>query len=100
MEAKQSQGEQSTHSRAQSLENVGAEQGIPRAHGEENTTAPEPRRFPVRTRRPPGQWYVANVATADDEPATVEQALSRPDANMWRHAMDEEMTSLLANETW
>jgi hypothetical protein len=30
----------------------------------------------------------------------VQQALSRPDADMWRHAMDEEMSSLIANQTW
>jgi len=90
MEAKQSQGEQQEHSRTPSMENV----------GEQDASAAQPSRYPVRARRPPGQWYAANVATVNDEPATVEQALSRPDADMWRHAMDEEMTSLLANETW
>jgi hypothetical protein len=35
-----------------------------------------------------------------DNPATVEEAMSRPDAAMWRDAMAEEMRSLLENKTW
>jgi transposase InsO family protein len=97
--AAEGEAQQPAHSRAASLENMGAERGIPRARSAVDTTAPESR-YPQRVRQPPGQWYVANAATADDEPTTVQQALSRPDADMWRHAMDEEMASLIANETW
>ena len=41
----------------------------------------------------------ANVASLS-EPATLEEALSSPSADHWKQAMDEEMTSLLANNTW
>ena len=41
----------------------------------------------------------ANVASIK-EPATLEEALSSEDAALWRRAMDEEMASLLANDTW
>jgi hypothetical protein len=41
----------------------------------------------------------ANLASIT-EPATLEEALSSPDADLWRRAMDEEMASLLANNTW
>ena len=34
------------------------------------------------------------------EPATMEEALSSEDAEVWQQAMDDEMASLLANETW
>jgi len=43
-----------------------------------------------------------NLASAsnEDEPATVQQALSGPDAQHWKQAMDEEMASLAENKTW
>jgi hypothetical protein len=52
--------------------------------------------------RPDQEWYKASVATADDsdEPQTIEQALQSPNADKWRQAMDEEMASLHANNTW
>lgn len=34
------------------------------------------------------------------EPITVQQALSRPDADKWKRAMDDEMESLRHNQTW
>ena len=34
------------------------------------------------------------------EPATMEEALACDEAELWQQAMDEEMSSLLANETW
>lgn len=35
-----------------------------------------------------------------DEPRTVKEALSRPDAEDWRHAMERELQSLEDNKTW
>jgi hypothetical protein len=37
---------------------------------------------------------------AGDEPKTHNEALSSPQAEQWRKAMDDEMASLLANKTW
>jgi hypothetical protein len=34
------------------------------------------------------------------EPATLEQAMSSEEAELWQQAMDEEMASLAANKTW
>ena len=34
------------------------------------------------------------------EPSTMEEALSCEDSELWLQAMDEEMASLLANNTW
>jgi len=64
--------------------------------------AAEPeRRYPLRERRSPGDWFKAALATEElKEPTTYNAAVSRPDANMWEKAMDEEMTSLLSNDTW
>jgi histone deacetylase 1/2 len=41
-----------------------------------------------------------HVATTTTEPTTLEEALQSPHANLWRHAMDEEIASLAANNTW
>lgn len=38
--------------------------------------------------------------TSLSDPQTVEEALSSSEANEWRQAMDEEINSLLKNETW
>lgn len=63
--------------------------------------AAEPRRYPLRERRPPTEWYKAALATEEPkEPTTYEEAVSGEDADLWRRAMDEEMTSLHANGTW
>lgn len=35
-----------------------------------------------------------------NEPATLDEALKGDEAELWRQAMDEEMTSLLKNNTW
>ena len=36
----------------------------------------------------------------DPDPATYSEAMSLPDADKWRKALDEEMTSIKANHTW
>lgn len=79
----------------------GEMRGAPRPRAREAEDAAGAR-YPRRARQAPGPWYVANAAAADDmdTPATVEEAMSRPDAALWREAMAEEMSSLLENETW
>ena len=90
--------------RTESEEAVGEQRGMPRGRGNTGSSAPETRRLPERGNRgvPPGQWYAVNLASAsnEDEPATVQQALSGPDAQHWKQAMDEEMASLAENKTW
>ena len=55
---------------------------------------------------PGGEWWRAsgNVACALSahikEPATVEEALAPEHAEQWQQAIDEELASLLANNTW
>jgi hypothetical protein len=54
-------------------------------------------------RRPPSSFWKANANTAkvgDDEPQSYEEALSCEDAELWKRAMDEEITSLHTNGTW
>jgi len=75
----------------------------PRSRVRVEQTVPDAR-YPQRDRRSPGNWYEAShhahLVKQSDEPTTVEQALSAPDAEQWRHAMDEEMASLAENKTW
>lgn len=58
-------------------------------------------RYPARDRRPPKEWFKANVAQAnEDEPQTLKEVMARPDSEQWVKAMDEEMASLYENGTW
>lgn len=69
-------------------------------------------RYPLRSRRPPEEWWSSskkqrvNVAvtalttTVPAEPSTYHEAIAAPDAPDWQKAMDEEMASLKANDTW
>ena len=41
-----------------------------------------------------------NLATTSTEPTSLDEALHSPDADQWRQAMDEEIASLAANNTW
>jgi hypothetical protein len=34
------------------------------------------------------------------DPVDIKEALSSPDADLWKQAMDEEIASLLGNNTW
>ena len=43
---------------------------------------------------------LAAVQADDDSPRTAEEALSRPDADFWRQAMDEEIQSLMEYNCW
>ncbi len=68
------------------------------------------RRYPERTRKPPGEWWKnhifppsddehANVALSDG-PLTIREAMQGEDAIKWEQAMQEEYESLIANGTW
>ena len=65
-------------------------------------------RYPARERRAPTNWWKAgecNLAQAADkashtEPSTYAEAVSGNDATEWHRAMDDEMASLHANNTW
>jgi transposase InsO family protein len=79
---------------------------------EESTGGDRQQTYPTgRKRNPPGEWWVvqpdggnnkrgsALLATIS-EPGTAEEALRSEHAREWRTAMDEEMASLHANNTW
>jgi hypothetical protein len=65
--------------------------------------AAEPR-YPVRDRRPPEFYEPVLLASKTvpfkEEPNTHHDALSGPDAPLWRKAMDEELASLLEMDAW
>jgi hypothetical protein len=78
------------------------------ADGEEEAEA-TPRIYPKRnqqasSRYPETEWQRAHLAkeTAKGraEPETYKEALSGPDSELWQKAMDEEIASLLENQTW
>jgi hypothetical protein len=79
--------------------------------GEKGSAAPPKRvREPSRRERKPSQKYpnkdllTANFLSEQPpekvEPKTCEEALSRPDAELWQGALEEEFASLLENKTW
>jgi transposase InsO family protein len=66
-------------------------------------------RYPKRNRQPPEPWWdskcskhqkVALALATTVEPETVEEALSGPDSEFWRQAINEELASLHSNQTW
>lgn len=84
--------------------------GEPAPAGQPEQQQPIVRRLlPPRTarNRPASVWGEdayrvtgrANVATIQ-EPSTMEAALASEQATQWQEAMDDEMASLLANDTW
>ncbi|KAJ9528245.1 hypothetical protein QJQ45_014226 [Haematococcus lacustris] len=68
--------------------------------------APQPRRNPPRDRRPPLKIRQPelNALTVSDSPIndtpTVAEALAGPMADLWIEAMNAELSSLHANQTW
>jgi hypothetical protein len=77
---------------------------------EEDGQPSEERRYPLRERRPLGEWWKnhilpqqdverANVACLDD-PLNLCDAMRSEDASKWEAAMQEEYGSLMANGTW
>jgi len=78
--------------------------------GEQEGQPSEERRYPLRERRPLGEWWKnhilpqqdverANVACLDD-PLNLCDAMHLEDASKWEAAMQEEYGSLMANGTW
>ena len=59
-----------------------------------------PRRSERSNKGVPPDLYVASARMASEEPKSRKQALSGPDRTKWQSAMDEEMASLLENNTW
>ena len=60
-------------------------------------------RYPSRERRAPREWWKEQATAMGAtvfEPSTFEEAMASDNAEQWRHAMDEEMASLRANQTW
>ena len=85
---------------APDVEAAEPEGGMHQAGGEPG--AFQERRYPLRERRQPSEWYKANVAKeeANPEPKTYTEAVNASDAEQWKSAMDEEIASLHANGTW
>lgn len=71
---------------------------------QENVTPEQQLRRSARIPKPQNfEGYVTYSAfshKADGDPITIEDALSRSDANKWKAAMNEELASLEENETW
>ena len=62
-------------------------------------------RYPTRQRRPPGDWWAGQqalqaTAAVIGDPTTMAEALASDDAQHWQQAMDDEIASLAANDTW
>lgn len=92
-----SAGDDDDHAFQDAVEGAAEEGPVPVAYLEE---APA-RRYPERQRNPPREYWKANLAqTLTAEPQSREEALSRPDAELWQQAMNEEYASLLRNGTW
>jgi hypothetical protein len=83
-------------------EGVGVEKG--------RTADINPTQRVTRARRPPDRfgnqvshnWVGAATKTvhAYSEPCSYDEAASRPDAELWKRAVEEQLQSLLENETW
>ena len=87
---------------AQSEEEATEEESEGSRNSSQENTAQS--RYPARQRRQPIEWYKAQAHVAHtpehEEPQTYEEALKSPDAAEWKLAMNEEIASLEANETW
>jgi hypothetical protein len=67
--------------------------------------APMETRYPTRDRRGPNQWWKAPTSgtallATIMEPTSMEEALQSKESSLWQQAMDEEMSSLMQNNTW
>ena len=62
-------------------------------------------RYPTRQRNPPRDWWAGQqalqaTAAGGGDPTTMAEALASDDAEHWQQAMDDEIASLAANDTW
>ena len=79
-----------------------------RSSSSSNNQSEQQQRYPKRQRQAPLEYWrneqrvTANSAQTEDipEPSTYKEALSSNQAELWKHAMDEEYTSLMTNNTW
>ena len=70
---------------------------------EEEVEPAEERRYPVRQRNPPVDpysGYVNAVMTSKWDDPTLEEALKRSDAELWKEAINSEKTSLIAKNVY
>ncbi len=60
--------------------------------------------YPLRTREPKRQWDELLLSTSEDpgpyEPKNLKDAMSAPDATLWKEAVNDEYDSLINNKTW
>lgn len=59
-------------------------------------------RYNLRSRKKPdvNNCICNAIADIDGDPVTIEEALARPDGDLWQKAIDDEIRSLKENETW
>lgn len=86
-----------------SIENDDDDEYIPPNLNQVNEPFEEPRRSERQRRATKLDDYVTYMCSdfsSGDEPEGVQEALSRPDADQWRRAMQEEMESFSENDAW
>ena len=72
---------------------------------EKNDEIEPPHRYPSRTRRQPGDWWVTGEAAqiasdASTDPETYEEAMASADADKWKEALAIELAQIEAHGTW
>ncbi len=86
------------HSEDESFDDANDKTYVPSlSDGEINT--PQQVRKSKRAIKPPYKSTYMSVSN-EDEPTTVEEALKGQDRNKWKLAMEDEMNSLMKNNTW
>ena len=60
--------------------------------------------YPLRTREPKRQWDELLLSTSEDlepyKPKNLRDAMSAPDAALWKEVVQDEYDSLINNKTW
>ena len=106
-EASQGSDEQSEQSEQSEASDDSSNSAV--SQGSQYVDPGSPPAAPRKSARPnlgkqPGEWWKTKAAAAFSahiiEPATMKEALSGEDAELWRQAMDDEIKSLLENKTW
>lgn len=106
----ESSGDEQDGSDSDSEEDSQSEEG--EDQGQEEAPPQDSGSRPVRTRRPPGQWwkvqsnntnlleYALSLDSIPAEPKSYKEAISGKDAIQWKEAMQEEIISLMKNDVW